>query len=154
MVLQKIFFKLGPVWNATLNPKFCISFLISGPIFGIQEEVIVWFLSVLLLLSLLSLSAFVSKLLIIFCSVSLSRPFLSVRYSISAIKYFSERILVALARNSLNILVIVSGGIQECSLIFMFVRTALRWTSNSNLSLLFFLSQESLIFFLHFYLLW
>ena len=67
----------------------------------------------LLLLSLLSLSAFVSKLLIIFCGVSLSRPFLqniSVRYSISAMKYFSEQILLALARDSLNMLVIVSGG--------------------------------------------
>ena len=45
-----------------------------------------------------------------------------IRYSISNLKYFSEQILVALARNPLNMLVIVSGGIQECGLICTFVR--------------------------------
>ena len=36
MFLHKIFIKLGPVWNATLNPNFCISFLIFGPVLGTQ----------------------------------------------------------------------------------------------------------------------
>ena len=41
LILHKIFFKLEPVLNDTLNPNFCISFLILGPIFGIQRMVIV-----------------------------------------------------------------------------------------------------------------
>ena len=48
-------------------------------------------------------------------------------------KYFSEHILAALARNPLNMLVIVEHG-----LICTFVRAGLRWTSNSYLPLLFF----------------
>ena len=64
---------------------------------------------------------------------------MSVRYSISSLKYFSEQILVALARNPLNMLVIVSGGIQECGLICTFLRAGLRWTSNSYLPLLFYI---------------
>ena len=108
--------------------------------------VTVYFLLVLLLLllSLLLLllisRVFFSKLLIIFCNVFLSCPFsqnVAVRYSISSLKYFSEQILAALARNLLNMLVIVSGGIQECGLICTFVRSGLRWTSNSYLPLLF-----------------
>ena len=59
-------------------------------------------------------------------------------HSISSLKYFSEQILVALARNPLNMLVIVSEGIQECDLICTFVRAGLQWTSNSYLPLLFF----------------
>ena len=47
-------------------------------------------------------------------------------HSISSLKYFSEQILVALARNPLNMLVIVSEGIQECDLICTFVRAGLR----------------------------
>ena len=92
------------------NSHFCISFLI----FGTQGKVIVCFLLVLLLLLLLVLRVFFSKLLIIFCNVFLSSPFsqnISVRYSISDLKYSSEQILVAFARNPLNMLVIVSG---EC----------------------------------------
>ena len=53
LFLHKKFFKLGPFWNTTFHPNFCISFLIFGPIFGIQGKVIVCFLSVLLLLLLL-----------------------------------------------------------------------------------------------------
>ena len=52
---------------------------------------------------------------------------------------FSEHIFVALARNPLNMPVIVSGGILDCGLICMFVRAGLRWTSNSYLPLLFFI---------------
>ena len=99
-------------------------------------------LVLLLLLLLLVLRVFFSKLLIIFCNVFLSCPFsqnISVRYSISSLKYFSEQILVALARNPLNMLVIVSGGIQECGLICTFVRDVLRWTSDSYFPLLFFI---------------
>ena len=29
---------LGPAWNATQNPNFCISFLIFGPIFSAQKN--------------------------------------------------------------------------------------------------------------------
>ena len=50
---------------------------------------------------------------------------MSVKYSISALKYFSEQILVALSWNTLNILVVVSEGkqfLQECGLICTFVR--------------------------------
>ena len=95
-------------------------------------------LVLLLLLILLVVRVFFSESLIIFFNVFLSYPFsqnISVRYSISAPKYFSEHIFVALARNPLNILVIVSGGIQECGLLCTFVRAGLRWTSNSYLSL-------------------
>ena len=49
-----------------------------------------------------------------------------IRYSISTLKYFSEQILVALARNPLNMLVIVQGGIQEFALICTFVRAGFR----------------------------
>ena len=103
---KKIFFKLGPVWNATLNPNYCISFLIFSLVFGIQGKVIVCFLSEFLL-SLLILHPFFSKLFIIFCNVFRSCPFsqnISVRYSISGLKYFSEQNFVVLARNSLNML--------------------------------------------------
>ena len=105
LFLHKIFYQLGPVWNTTLNPNFCISF-IFGPIFGIQGKVIVCLLSVLLLLLLLMLRVFFSRLLIRFyifrsCRFSLN---ISGRYSISVLKYFSEQILVALGRNHLNIL--------------------------------------------------
>ena len=95
----------------TLSPNFCISFLIFGLIFGIQRRVIFCFLLVLLsLLLLLVPQVFFSKLLIIFCNVLL--PCLlslnvSLRYSIFALKCFSEQILVALAINLLNTLVIV-----------------------------------------------
>ena len=129
LVLRKIFFKLGSVWNATLNPNFCISSLIFGPTFGIQGKLMVCFLLVLLLFLLLVLRVFFPKLLIIFCNVFLSCPFsqnISVRYSIFTLKYFSEQILVVLERNSLNMLVTVSGGVQECGLICMFVRGSLR----------------------------
>ena len=40
LFLHKVFFTLGPVWNATLNADYCISFLIFGPNFGIQGKVI------------------------------------------------------------------------------------------------------------------
>ena len=89
-----------------------------------------------MLLLLVTLIVFFSKLLVIFCNVFWSYPFsqnISVRYSISALKYFSEHILAALARNPLNMLVIVEYG-----LICTFVRAGLRWTSNSYLPLLFF----------------
>ena len=46
LFLHKIFFKLWPTWNATLNPKVCISFLIFY-IFDIQGKVLVCILSVL-----------------------------------------------------------------------------------------------------------
>ena len=49
-----------------------------------------------------------------------------VRYSVSALKYFSEQILEAVTRNPLNMLVIVSGDLQECGLICTFVRAGLR----------------------------
>ena len=127
-----MFFKLGPVGNATQNPNFCISLLIFGPNFGIQEKVTVCFLLELLLLILFLVPrVFFSKLLIIFCNAFLSCPFLqniSTRYFISTLKYFSEQILVALARNSLNMLVIVSVGIQECGLICTFVRAGIAYT--------------------------
>ena len=103
------------------------------------------FVSVIIMIILIFLllvpHVFFSKLLNIYCNVFLWCPFLqniSVRYSISSLKYFSEQILVALARNPLNMLVIVSGGIQECGLICTFVRAGFRWTSNSYLPLLFF----------------
>ena len=54
LFLHKILFRLEAVLNATLNPNFCISFLIFGPIFGIQGTVIVCFLLVLLLLVVLT----------------------------------------------------------------------------------------------------
>ena len=94
--------------------------------------VTVYFLLFLLsLLLLLVPRVFFSKLLIIkaIIIVFLSCPFsqnISVMYSISSFKYFSEQILVALARNPLNMLVIVPGGIQECDLICPFVRAGLR----------------------------
>ena len=99
-------------------------------IFGIQGKAIVCFFSALLLLLslLLTLRVSFSKLLIIFCNVFRSGSFLrniSVRYSISAFKYFSGQILVTLARNPLNMLVVVSEGIQECDLICTFVRAGL-----------------------------
>ena len=97
-------------------------------------------MSVLILLLLLT-HVFFSKLLIIFCNVFRSCPFsqnIFVRYSISAFKYFSEQILVALARNPLNMLVIVLEGIEKC-IISTFARAGLRWTSNSYLPLLFFI---------------
>ena len=101
----------------------------------------VCFLSVLLLLLLSTIRVFFSRLLIVFCNVFRSYPFsqnISARYSISAIKYFSEQILVALTRNFLNMLVILLESIQECGLICTFVRAGLRWTSNSYLPLFFF----------------
>ena len=58
LFLHKTFFKLRPVWNTTLNPNFCISFLSFGPIFGIKGKINIWFLSVLLLLLLLILRFF------------------------------------------------------------------------------------------------
>ena len=145
--MHKRVFKLGPIWNVTLNPNLCISFLIFGRTFGTQRKVIVCFLLVLLLLLfllllLLVLRVFFSKLLIFFFNVFQSCPFsqhISVRCFLSAFKYFLEQILVALARNPLNMLVIVSGGIQEWGLICTFVRADLRWTSNSYLPLLFFI---------------
>ena len=71
LFLHKIFFKLRPVWNVTLNPNFRISFLIFGPIFGTQGKVTLCFLLVLLLLLSLLLvpHVFFSKLLIIFCNI-------------------------------------------------------------------------------------
>ena len=51
---------------------------------------------------------------------------ISVRYSVPTLKYFSEQILVVLARNPLNRLVIVPDGIQECDLICAFVRAGLK----------------------------
>ena len=141
LFLHKIFFKLVPVWSTILNSNFCNAFLIFGPIFGIQWKVIVCFLSVLLLLLLLILRAFFSKLLIIFCNYFRSCPFsqyIPVRYSISTLKYFSEKVLVALARNPLNMLVMVPEGTQECGLICTFVTAGLRWTTNLYLPLLLF----------------
>ena len=44
MFLHQIFFKVGSVWNVTLNRNCCISFLIFGPIFGTQELVTLCFL--------------------------------------------------------------------------------------------------------------
>ena len=95
-----------------------------------------------MLFFLLIVRAFYPKLLIIFCNAFRSCPFsqnISVRYSTSTLKYFSEQILVVLARNSLNMLVIVPEGTQECGLIWTFVRAGLRWTSNSSLPFLFFI---------------
>ena len=83
---------------------------------------------------------FFSKLLIIFWNVFRSYPFsqnISVRYYISSLKYFSEQILVALARNPLSTLLVVPRDIQEFGLICTFVRADFRWTSNSYLPLLF-----------------
>ena len=51
---------------------------------------------------------------------------ISVSYAMSALKYFSEQILVALARNPLNMLVIVLEGRQECGLIGTLARAGLR----------------------------
>ena len=137
-----MFFKLGPVWNATLNPNFCISVLIFRPIFGVQGKVTVCFLLMLLLLLLLLVTrVFFSKLLIIFCNVFLSCPFsqnVSFRYSFRPQIFFGTD-FVALARNPLNMLVIVSVGIQEYGLICTFVRAGFRWTSNSCLPSLFFI---------------
>ena len=117
-----------PVW--ILNPNFAVSFLNFGSIFGIQGKVSVCFLSLyLLLLLLLILLVFFTKLLIIYCNVLRSCPFsqnVSVSCSISTLKYFSEQILVALARTSLNMLLFVSEGIQECGLICTFVGDGLR----------------------------
>ena len=42
------------------------------------------------------------------------------------LKYFSEQILEAIVRNSLNILVIVSRDMQECGLVSTFVRAILQ----------------------------
>ena len=64
---------------------------------------------------------------------------ISAGYFISALKYFSEQILVALARNAFNILVIVSKSIQECGLICTFVKFTFRGPSNSYPRLLFFI---------------
>ena len=105
----------------------------------------VCFLLMLLLLLLLVPRVFFLKLQIIFCNVFLWCPFsqnVSVMYSISSLKYFSEQILVALARNTLNMLVTVSWVIQECGLICAFFRAGLRWTSNSYLPLLFFIFKS------------
>ena len=69
----------------------------------------------------------------IFFNVFLSYPFsqnISVRYFNSAFKNFPEQIFVALARNPLNMLVTVSGDIQECGLICTFVRAGLRCYPN------------------------
>ena len=72
-------------------------FIIFGSIFAIQRKVIVCFLSVLLLLLILRDIIYFRKTL---------------RYSVSALNYFSEQILVALAKNPLNILAIEIGGIE------------------------------------------
>ena len=131
--------------------------MIFGPIFGIKGKIIVCVLLVLLLLLLLVPRDFFSKLLGIFCNVFLSCPFsqnMSVRYSISAVKYFSEQILVALARNSLNMLVIVSGGIQECGLICTLELVCDEQQIHISHCFFFFLRPENLIIFLHFHLLW
>ena len=90
-------------------------------------------------------TCFLFKAIIIFCNVLLSCAFsqnISARYSVSALKYFSEQILVALARNPLNMLVIASEGIQECGLLRKFARAASRWTSNSYLPFFFFHVQK------------
>ena len=131
LFLHKIFFKLGPAWNATLNPNFCISFLIFGPNFGTQGKVIVCFLLVLLLLLLLLLvlHVFFSELLIIFCNVFPSWPFsqnISVRHSISALRYFSEQILVALTKNPLNMRIIVSSHEYHQHITYTFLEPDLR----------------------------
>ena len=47
-------------------------------------------------------------------------------YSPPPLKYFSEQILEAIVRNSLNILVIVSRDMQECGLVSTFVRAILQ----------------------------
>ena len=104
--------------------------MIFGSTFGIEGEIIVCFLLVLLLLLLLLVPrVFFSNSLIIFVNAFLSCPFsqnILVRYSVSALRYYSEQILVALARNPSNMLVTVSGGMQECGLICTFVRAGLR----------------------------
>ena len=93
LFLHKIFFKLGPVRNSTLNPNFSISFFIFGLIFGIQGKVIVCFLLVLLLLLLLLRPrVFFSKLLIIFCNVFLSCPFSQISQSGILFQYFNIEI--------------------------------------------------------------
>ena len=115
LFLGKLFFKIHPFFNVNLNPNVYISFIIFIPIFGIQGKVIVFLSLILLLLLLILLS--LSKLLNIFCNVFQSYTFcqnISVRYSITALKYFSEQIFVALARNLLNILLIVLEDIHEC----------------------------------------
>ena len=108
--LPLIFFFVRARSKLYSKSKLFYFFLIFGPIFGIQGKVIVCFLLMLLLLLLLVPCVLFLKLLIIFCNVFLSCPFLqniSVRCSISLLKYFSEKIFVALARNPLNMLVIV-----------------------------------------------
>ena len=58
-----------------------------------------------------------------------SYPFLqntSAVYSFYPRKYFSEQILLALARNPLDMLVIVLEDIQECGFTSIFVRAGLR----------------------------
>ena len=136
-----MFFKLGPVWNATLNPNFCISFLIFGPIFGYPRKGnCLFFLSVVVIIvgTTCFLFKFINYLLLCFPIMSIFAKYINqIFYFLHQI--FSEQIFVALARNPLNMLVIVSGGMQECGLICTFVRAGLRWTSNSYLPLLFFI---------------
>ena len=140
MFLHKIFLKLGPVWNVFLNPNFYFFFDFWSDFWYPRNGNCLLFVSVVIII-IFGTTCFLFKA-IIFCKVFLPCPFsqnISVRYSISSVKYFSEQILVALAKNSSNMLVIVSGGIQECGLICTLVRAGLRCTSNSYLPLLFFI---------------
>ena len=71
------------------------------------------FVIVIIIIIVVDTTVFFSKLFIICCNTFDRIAFLvlrylfSVRYPISTLKYFSEQILVALARNLFNMLVIV-----------------------------------------------
>ena len=94
------------LWIQTFE---CFLDLIFVPLLGVQGKVMVCFLLGLLLLFLLMLPVFFTKLLF-FCNAYRSYPlFAKRRCSISTVKYISEEILVACSRNPLNTVVIVLG---------------------------------------------
>ena len=59
LLLHKMWFKLGPVGNATQNPNISISLLIFGPNFGIQESL--FFVSVAVINIILGATCFLFK---------------------------------------------------------------------------------------------
>ena len=71
------------------------------------------FVIVIIIIIVVDTTVFFSKLFLICCNTFDRIAFLvlrysfSVRYPISTLKYFSEQVLVALARNLFNMLVIV-----------------------------------------------
>ena len=105
LLLHKIFFKLGLVWNATQNPNFVflLWFLIQFLVFKERQL----FVSVVIIIIIVGIMRFLSRVInyILQCFLwCLFFQNISVRYSISSLKYFSEQILVALARNPSNML--------------------------------------------------